>query len=102
MDTMNYTLVEAMENAFRSIGNDRVAKIFYDIREYAPDVTDIVDLATEQQVVRLSLTHYVPSAQSRLQMRRVHVNPIKAGYDGEIITGGDGTTFMIRWTERLV
>jgi ribonuclease BN (tRNA processing enzyme) len=95
MDAMNYNLVESLENIYRSIGNDRNATIFYDIREYHPDVQDIADFANEQQVVRLALTHYAPSAQSRLQMRRIYVNPIKAGYDGEIIAGGDGTTITI-------
>jgi ribonuclease BN (tRNA processing enzyme) len=84
-----------MENAFRSIGNDRNATIFYDIREYHPDVADIAAYATEAEVARLALTHYAPSVPAGAQMRRIYVNPIKAGYDGEIIAGGDGTTVTI-------
>jgi hypothetical protein len=34
MDVMKYALVETMENAFRALGNERDATIFYDIREY--------------------------------------------------------------------
>lgn len=96
MDAMNYALVESMENAFRSIGNDRNATIFYDIREYHPDVAGIAAYATEAGVARLALTHYAPSMQSRAQRRRVYLNPIKEGYDGEIIAGSDGTTVTIR------
>lgn len=95
MDVMNYDLVEAIEDAFRTIGKDRMATIFYDIREYHPDVADIAAFATEQEVLRLALTHYAPSAQSRAQLKRVYVNPIRAGYDGEIIAGSDGTTITI-------
>lgn len=68
IDTMNYDLVEAMESAFRSIGNDRNASIFYDIREYHPDVDDIATYATEAQVARLALTHYAPSTQTTSQI----------------------------------
>jgi ribonuclease Z len=95
MDTMNYELVEAMEKVFRSLGNERNATIFYDIREYHPNVRDIAAFATEAQVARLALTHYAPSVQSKAQLRRVYVNPIREGYDGEIIAGGDGTTVVI-------
>ena len=95
MDTMNYDLIESIENTYRSIGNDRLATIFHDIREYHPDVEDIANFATEQRVVRLALTHYAPSAQSKVQLRRIYVNPIKDGYDGEIIAGSDGTTITI-------
>ncbi len=65
MDVMNYALVETMENAFRALGNERNATIFNGIREYHPDVTGIGIFATEQDVARLALTHYAPSAQSR-------------------------------------
>lgn len=95
MDTMNYDFVETLEDALQSAGNDRMAAIFYDIREDHPDVKDIANFAAEQQVARLALTHYAPSAQSGLQMRRIYVNPIKAVYDGEIIAGDDGTTITI-------
>jgi len=95
MDTMSYDLVEALEDAFRSVGNDRMATIFYDIREYHPDVHDIAQFATEAHVARLALTHYAPSAPTQAQLRAVYVDPIRAGYDGEIIAGSDGTTITI-------
>lgn len=95
MDVMNYALVETLENAFRGAGNDRNAAIFFDIREYHPDVADIAAFATEENVARLALTHYAPAARSSAQLRRIYVNPIKAGYDGEIIAGSDGTTIRI-------
>ena len=95
MDTMNYDFVEALENAYRSIGNDRMATIFYDIREYHPDVHDIAQFATEQNVARLALTHYAPSVPTQAQLRAVYVDPIRSGYDGEIIAGSDGTTIRL-------
>jgi hypothetical protein len=92
IDVMNYDMVEVMENAFRSAGNERNAKIFYDIRESHPDVDDIAVFATEAQVARLALTHYAPSVKEGAQMKHAYVNPIKAaGYDGEIIAGSDGS-----------
>jgi len=95
MDTMNYDFVEALEKAYRSVGDDRMATIFYDIREYHPDVHDIARFATEQNVARLALTHYAPSVPTQAQLRAVYVDPIRAGYDGEIIAGSDGTTIRI-------
>lgn len=95
MDVMNYEFVEAIETALRAAGDERNATIFYDIREYHPDVSDIGVFATEHDVARLALTHYAPSAQTRRQLRRVYVNPIKAEYDGEIIAGSDDTTVVI-------
>ena len=95
MDTMNYDFVEALENAYRSIGNDRMATIFYDIREYHPDVHDIARFATEAHVARLALTHYAPSVPTQAQLRAVYVDPIRSGYDGEIIAGSDGTTIRL-------
>jgi ribonuclease Z len=95
MDTMNYDFVEALENAYQSLGNDRMATIFYDIREYHPDVDDIAQFATEAHVARLALTHYAPSVATQAQMEAIYVGPIRAGFDGEIIAGSDGTTIMI-------
>jgi len=95
MDTMNYDFVEALEKAYRSVGDDRMATIFYDIREYHPDVHDIARFATEQNVARLALTHYAPSVPTQAQLRAVYVDPIRSGYDGEIIAGSDGTTIRL-------
>ena len=95
MDTMNYELVELMENTFREVGDERNAVIFYDIREYHPDVNDIGVMAEEQGVKRMALTHFAPTLPSRFLMNHYYVNPIKANYTGELYAHGDGTTVRI-------
>ena len=99
MDTMNYELVELMENTFREIGNERNAIIFYDIREYHPDVNDIGVMAEEEGVKRMALTHFAPTLPSRFLMNRYYVRPIKRHYSGELYADGDGTTVRIQVAE---
>ena len=95
MDVMNYELVTLMEETFREIGDDQLAKIMYDIREYHPDVDDVALMAENQNVKRLALTHYAPAAPYSSMMNRYYVNPIKKRYDGELYAGSDGTTIVI-------
>lgn len=95
MDIMNYELVELMENTFRDIGDVVLATIMYDIREYHPDVYDVAQLAQNQDVKRLALTHYAPAAPVQSMMSRFYINPIDKVYDGELIAGGDGTIITI-------
>ena len=95
MDVMNYELVELMEDTFREIGNERNAIIFYDIREYHPDVHDIGMMAEEQGVQRMALTHFAPTLPSRGLMNHYYVNPVREHYSGELYADGDGTTVRI-------
>ncbi|MDZ7708293.1 MAG: MBL fold metallo-hydrolase [Trueperaceae bacterium] len=95
MDVMNYELVELMENTFREVGDERNAVIFFDIREYHPDVNDVGVMAEEQGVKRMALTHFAPTLPSRFLMNHYYVNPIKANYSGELYADGDGTTVRI-------
>ena len=95
MDVMNYELVELMENTFREVGDERNAIIFYDIREYHPDVNDIGIMAEEEGVKRMALTHFAPTLPSRSLMTHYYVDPIKANYTGELFADGDGTTVRI-------
>mgnify|MGYP006284781639 CR=1 FL=1 len=95
MDVMNYELVELMENTFREIGDERNAVIFYDIREYHPDVNDIGVMAEVEGVKRMALTHFAPTLPSDALMNHYYVNPIKANYTGELYADGDGTTVRV-------
>ena len=95
MDIMNYDLVTLMEETLRDIGDDQLATIMYDIREYHPDVEEVGLMAENQKVKRLTLTHYAPAAPFASMMDRFYVDPIKKIYHGELIAGGDGTTIII-------
>lgn len=95
MDVMNYDLIGLMENAFRGIGNDELATIMYDIREYHTDVNNVALMAQNQEVKRLAFTHYAPSGTVKSLMKRFYVNSIRKSYDGDLIVGGDGTTITI-------
>lgn len=95
MDIMNYDLVTLMEDTFREIGDDELATIMYDIREYHPDVYDVAEMVQNQDVKRVALTHYAPAAPVKAMLDRFYVTPIKRIYDGELIAGGDGTTITI-------
>jgi ribonuclease Z len=95
MDTMNYDLVTLMEDTFRELGDDDVAKIMNDIKEYHPDVKDVAEMVQNENVKRVALTHYAPAAPVKSMMNRFYVKPIKDVYDGELIAGGDGTIVTI-------
>lgn len=95
IDIMNYELVALIENTLREIGEDDVAKIMYDIREYHPDVHDVAKMVQKEKVKRVALNHYVPAAPVKSMMDRFYVKPITKVYDGELIAGGDGTTITI-------
>jgi ribonuclease Z len=95
MDIMNYDLVSLMEDTFREIGDDELAIIFYDIREYHPDVHDVAEMVQNEDVKRVALMHYAPAAPVQSMMDRFYVKPIKDVYDGELIAGGDGTIVTI-------
>ena len=95
MDIMNYDLVTLMENTFREMGDDDLAKIMYDIKEYHPDVRDVAEMAQNENVKRVALTHYAPAAPFKSMMNRFYVKPIKDIYDGELIASGDGTIITI-------
>lgn len=69
--------------------------LFFDIREYHMDVSDVAELAQQQNVERLALTHYMPVPANDLIMNQWFVNPIADICDGEIIAGDDGTTIVI-------
>jgi len=92
---MNYKLLELMENTFRVIGDEDLATIMYDIREYHPDVNDVAEMIQNQDVKRLALTHYAPTVPVQSMMKRFYINPIKKDYDGELITGSYGTIIVI-------
>ncbi len=95
MDVMNYELVELMENTFREIGDERNAVIFYDIREYHPDVNDIGVMAEEEGVKRMALTHFAPILPSQMLMNHYYVNPVRQHYSGALFAEADGTTVRI-------
>ena len=95
MDIMNYELVTLMEETFREIGDDVLATIMYDIREYHPDVQAVGEMAQNENVKRVALMHYAPAAPVKAMMDRFYVKPIEKIYDGELIAGGDGTIVTI-------
>jgi ribonuclease Z len=95
MDIMNYKLVELMGDTFNGIGEEELSIIMYDITEYHPDVADVAQMAMEQNVKRMALTHYAPSAPYKSMMKRFYVRPIKKVFKGDLIAGGDGTKITI-------
>ncbi len=92
MDVMNYDQVELMGDTFMALGDEELATIMYDIMEYHPDVDDVAKMIQDAGVKRVALTHYMPAPRLDAMMQRFFIKPIKAVYDGELITGGDGTT----------
>jgi ribonuclease Z len=94
-EVMNKQIIEWMEDTYRELGNDDVARIAYDIREYHMDVSDVAKLAQQSQPARLALTHFTPAAPNESVLRQWYVEPIQAVYDGEIFAGGDGLTVVI-------
>jgi ribonuclease Z len=95
IDIMNYELVSLMGDTLREIGDEKFAIIMYDIMEYHPDVNDVAKMIQEQNVKRVALTHYAPSAPYKSMMKRFYVRPINKVFKGELIADGDGTIITI-------
>ncbi|GAB4530414.1 MAG: MBL fold metallo-hydrolase [Anaerolineae bacterium] len=94
-EVMNMSAIEVMEDTLREIGQEDAAQIFFDIRDYHMDVSDVARLAEDANVERLALTHLAPYVQSRLQLNALFVDPIREVYEGEIFAGEDGLTIVI-------
>ena len=95
MDVMNHDQVELMGDTFMALGDEEMATIMYDIREYHPDVHDVAEMIQKENVKRVALMHYAPAAPVKSIMDRFYVKPIEKIYDGELIAGGDGTIITI-------
>jgi ribonuclease Z len=94
-EVMNMSAIAVMEETLREIGQEDAAKIFFDIRDYHMDVSDVAELARDANVERLALTHLAPYVQGRLQLNALFVDPIREVYAGEIFAGEDGLTIVI-------
>ena len=94
-EVMNKDLVEIMENTFTEMGNTDRAAIFFDVRDYHMDVSDVGSLAQEAQVRRLALTHLAPKPRFKWQGRSFFKTPIQAVYDGDLFVGEDGMQIVI-------
>jgi ribonuclease BN (tRNA processing enzyme) len=97
--TMNFAAVELMEEVARKNGDERQATLFFDIRDYLMDVSDVAELAQQANVERLALNHIAPDAANEIQWNQWFVNPIQEVYEGEIFAGGDGLTIVIPVTQ---
>lgn len=93
--TMNFAAVEVMEEVAREAGDERQATLFFDIRDYLMDVSDVGEVAQEANVKRLALNHIAPNVANEIQLNQWFVNPIQDVYEGEIFAGGDGLTIVI-------
>lgn len=94
-EVMNFSVIETMEAVNRELGDERQATLFFDIREYHMDVSDVAELAQQANVERLALTHLMPVPQGDRLMDRWFVDPIQGIYDGEIFAGEDGLTIVV-------
>jgi len=94
-EVMNKELVEIMEATFTEMGNRDRAAIFFDVRDYHMDVSDVGALAQEANVRRLALTHLAPRPRFKWQGQSFFGNTIKALYDGELFVGEDGMQIII-------
>lgn len=95
--TMNFAAVEIAEAVNREeFGDERQAILFFDIRDYLMDVSDVGELAQQANVERVALNHIAPNVTNDERLLNAwFVDPIAEIYDGEIIAGGDGTTIVI-------
>ncbi len=94
-DVMAMDAVAQIEQANAAQGNDAVAHIMHDIRDYHISAEDLGALAQEAGVKRLALTHLSPPVEQRLLVHSFFKKPIAARYTGEIIVSQDGTRVVI-------
>ncbi len=94
-DAMNKSLVEDTECAFGRIPENRLEKIFRDIRSYHIDVTEVAEVARDAEVANLVMTHLVPSIDNPAQLDLAFRQPAAAIYSGNLIIAEDGTELVI-------
>ena len=94
-EVMNMHIIQQIEAAMRSGGNNSTAHIMHDIRAYHMDVRDVGKLAQQARVKRLALTHLIPPLDNNAQVYRYFKQPIQKLYQGKIILGKDGTRIVI-------
>ena len=94
-DVMAMDLVQQIERANAAGGNDDVAHIMQDIRDYHVGAKALGKLAARAHVKRLALTHLAPPVDQRLLVHTAFKRPVAAHYKGEITVGRDGTRIAI-------
>lgn len=89
-DAMSLTLIKGMENAVRTMGNERTAKILFDIQDYHATNENLSRFVDEAKVGQLALYHLVPSPRNAMAE-----NAFKRELpEGSIITD-DGMVFSL-------
>lgn len=94
-EVMNKAAVEDFECAFGAITNERLARIFRDIRTYHIDVSELAQLAEDADVTTLVLTHMVPNAASAPQANALFRTPTEALYSGTVALAEDGMEWVL-------
>ncbi len=89
-DAMNKAAVEAMECAFKDLGDERNESVIRDIRTYHLDISELAQLAEEANVKTLALTHMVPGADNEMLMGMLFEDPVTAIFSGELLIANDG------------
>ena len=70
-------------------------RMINDVTGYILDINELGEISQEGNVKRLALTHLSPPPEGNLQMNKNFIKPLKAKYDGKIISGDDGTVITI-------
>jgi ribonuclease Z len=94
-DVMAMDLVRQIERANAADGNDDVAHIMRDIRDYHVGAEELGKLAERAHVKHLALTHLAPPVDQRLLVHTAFKRPVAAHYSGEITVGRDGTRIVL-------
>lgn len=86
-EALNVEMVGTLEAAARATGNDRLAKIFFDIPDYHMTPKGAAELGQRIDAKRTVLTHLVPAAPNRMA-ERLFLGDADAeiGRDGMVIT----------------
>ncbi|MEM7117590.1 MAG: MBL fold metallo-hydrolase [Chloroflexota bacterium] len=89
-DAMNHEIIAEIEAIQREIGNNVMAHIMNDVRDYHIDVPEIGQLAASANVKHVALLHLMPTVNQPAQLEAFFVQPLAAHYSGKITVGEDG------------
>ena len=93
-EVLNRDMVGTMEAAAKKAGNDRVAKIAFDIPSYHATPVEAAEIATKGKAKMMVFNHIVPAIPLGY-LNAYYMKGVSDAYDGPVVLGEDGMLFSL-------
>lgn len=93
-EALNREMVRTLETTMRENGQERTAKILFDIQDYHTSPVEAAEIAEAAGAGALVLSHIVPAAPARA-LYPYYLKGTSDAYSGPVIMGEDGMVFSL-------